>query len=44
MLDTEYKVVKLVRTKTLSEVTDYGEHYEICNPLLMSVIPRMRRG
>ena len=45
MLDTEYKVVKLVSGENIiCEVTDYGEHYEICNPLLMSVIPRMRRG
>ena len=45
MLNTEYKVVKLVSGENIiCEVTDYGEHYEICNPLLMSVIPRMRRG
>ena len=45
MLDTEYKVVKLVSGENIiCEVTDYGEHYEICNPLLMSVIPRLSRG
>jgi len=44
MLDTEYKIVKLVSGENIiCEVTDHGEHYEICNPLLMNVIPRMRR-
>ena len=44
MLDTEYKIVKLVSGENIiCEVTDHGEHYEICNPLLMNVIPRMKR-
>jgi len=43
-LATEYKIVKLVSGENIiCEVTDHGEHYEICNPLLMNVIPRMRR-
>jgi DNA-binding transcriptional MocR family regulator len=44
MINSEYKIVKLVSGENIiCEVTDHGAHYEICNPLLMNVIPRMRR-
>ena len=45
MIDTEYKVIKLVSGENIiCEMTDYDTHYEICNPLLMNVVPRMNRG
>ena len=45
MIDTEYKVIKLVSGENIiCEMTDYDTHYEICNPLLMNVIPKINRG
>lgn len=44
MINSEYKVVKLISGENLiCEATDHGAHYEICNPLLMSVIPRISK-
>ena len=45
MIDTEYKVIKLVSGENIiCEMTDYDTHYEICNPLLMNVVPKINRG
>ena len=45
MIDTEYKVIKLVSGENIiCEMTDYDTHYEICNPLLMNVVPRLNKG
>lgn len=44
MTNSEYKIVKLVSGENIiAEVTDHGDYYEICNPLLMTVVPRMHR-
>ena len=47
MVDTEYtgyKILKLVSGENIiCEAEDCGSHYEIYNPLLMNVVPRMRR-
>ena len=45
MIDTEYKVIKLVSGENIiCEMPDYDTHYEICNPLLMNVVPKINRG